>query len=74
MIKNNLGIDIDIVPKVSGYNMQKHDDHLKLWTHALAIYDSSKFAFALKFEDLDLMFQNCMGTGFKYLIVHPKVT
>jgi hypothetical protein len=25
-IKNNLGIDIGIVPKISGYNMQKHED------------------------------------------------
>ncbi len=54
LFKNNVGIDIGIVPKVSGYNMQNHDDHLKLWTHALAIYGSSKFAFALKTSRLRL--------------------
>jgi len=29
-IKNNLAIDTGIVPKNSGFNMQKHDDQHKL--------------------------------------------
>ena len=33
-IKNNLGIDANIAPNISGFNMQKHDDQYKLWAHA----------------------------------------
>ena len=47
-IKKYLGIDIGIVPTISGFNMQKHDDRHKLWAHALAIYGSSKLPFSLK--------------------------
>jgi len=47
-IKNNVGIDTGIVPKISDYNMQTHEDRHQLWTHALAIYDSSRFAFNLR--------------------------
>jgi hypothetical protein len=47
-IKNNLGIDTGIVPKISGYKMQKHEDRHQLWAHALAIYGSDKFAFNLR--------------------------
>ena len=47
-IKNNLGIDTSIVPKNVVFYMQKHDDQHKLLAHALAIYDSSAFAFILK--------------------------
>ena len=46
--KNNLGIDTGIVPKIFGFNMQNHDDQHKLWTHALAIYGSSKADVNLK--------------------------
>jgi hypothetical protein len=28
--KNNLGIDIGIVPKIASFQMQKHDDQHKL--------------------------------------------
>jgi hypothetical protein len=42
-IKNNLGIDDGIVSKIAGFKMQKHDDQQKLWSHALAIYGSSKW-------------------------------
>jgi len=54
-IKNNLGIDTSIVPKIFGYNMQKHEDRHQLWTHDLAIYGSSKFAFSMTPQDLDQM-------------------
>jgi hypothetical protein len=47
-IKNNLGIDIGIVPKISGYNMQKHEDRHQLWAHASAIYGSSNVAFNMR--------------------------
>ncbi len=47
-IKNNLGIDTGVVPKNSGYNMQKDEDRHQLWAHALAIYGSDKFAFSLR--------------------------
>ena len=47
-IKNNLGIDTSIAPKIVGYNMQKNDDQHKLWVHALAIYGSSAFAINLR--------------------------
>ena len=47
-IKNNLGIDTDIIPKISGYNMQKHEDRHQLWANALAIYGLDKVAFNLK--------------------------
>ena len=43
-IKNNLGIDNGIVPKIYGYNMQTHVDIQQLWAHALAIYGSSNVA------------------------------
>jgi hypothetical protein len=43
-IKHNLGIDAGIVPKIAGFNMQKHNDQHKLWAHALAIYGSSSFS------------------------------
>jgi hypothetical protein len=47
-IKNNLGIGTYVIPKISGYNMQKHEDRHQLWAHALAIYGSDKFAFSLR--------------------------
>ena len=47
-IKNNLGIDTGVVPKIFGYNMQKHEDRHQLWAHALAIYGSDKFDFSLR--------------------------
>ena len=47
-IKNNVGINIGIVPNIYGFNKQKHDDKHKLWAHALSIYGSSKLAFNLK--------------------------
>ena len=47
-IKNNLGIDTCVVPKISGYIMQKHEDRHQLWAHALAIYGSDKVAFSLR--------------------------
>ena len=46
-IKNNLGIDTGIAPKIAGFNMQKHDDHNKTWAHALAIYGYSAFVFSM---------------------------
>ena len=33
-IKNNLGIDTGIVPHISGFPMQKHDDQHKMWAQA----------------------------------------
>ena len=47
-IKNNLGINTGIVPKIASFNMQKHDDKSKLWANALAIYVVSKMALNLK--------------------------
>jgi hypothetical protein len=47
-IKNNLGIDTGIVPKVSGFNTQKHEDRHQLWTHVISIYGLNKVAFNLK--------------------------
>ena len=37
-IKKISGIDTGIVPKIYGYNMQKHEDRHQIWTHALAIW------------------------------------
>ena len=47
-IKKNFGIDTGIVPKISGFNMQKFEDWHLLWTHALAILGSDKVAFNLR--------------------------
>ena len=47
-IKDNFGIDVSIVPKISGYNMQKHEDRHQMWAHALAIYGSSNVAFNMR--------------------------
>ena len=51
-IKNNLGINTCFVPKIFGFNMQKHEDRRKLWTHALDMYGSSKVAFNLRTSKL----------------------
>jgi hypothetical protein len=51
-IKNNLGIDNGIVPKIVGFNLQKHDDHYKLWAHVLGIYGSYKTIFNLETSNL----------------------
>jgi hypothetical protein len=42
-IRNNLGIDTGIVPKIAGFPMQKHDDQHKMREHALAVYNSTDF-------------------------------
>ena len=47
-IKDNLVIDIGIVPKISGYNMQDHEDRHQIWAHALAIYGSVTVAAVLR--------------------------
>ena len=47
-IKNNVGIDTSVVPKISCHKMQKHEDRHQLWAHALAIYGSDKFALSLR--------------------------
>ena len=36
------------MPKIAGFNMQKHNDQHKLWAHALAIWGSSAFAIHLR--------------------------
>ena len=41
-IKHNVGIDIGIVPKISGFNKQRHDYQHTLWARALAIYGQYK--------------------------------
>jgi hypothetical protein len=46
-IKNNLGIETGIVPKIDGFSMQKHDDQHKMWACTLAIYSYTKFSFSL---------------------------
>jgi hypothetical protein len=46
-VMNNLVIDTDIVPKIPGFPMQKHDDQHKMWAHALVIYSSTQFSFSL---------------------------
>ena len=46
-IKNNLGFDTGIVPKIVGFPMQKYDDQHKMWAHALAIHSSTKFSLML---------------------------
>jgi hypothetical protein len=46
-IRNNLGIDTGIVPKIVGFPMQKHDDRHKMWAHALAIYSLTQFSMML---------------------------
>ncbi len=46
-IKNNLGIDTGIVPKIAGFPMQKHDDQHKMRAHALAIYNSTQLSLLL---------------------------
>jgi hypothetical protein len=47
-IKNNLGIDTGIIPKILGHNMQMYEDRHQLWAHSLAIYGSDKVAFLLR--------------------------
>jgi len=47
-IQNNLSIDIGIVPKIFGYNMQKDEDRHQMWAHAFAMYGSSNVAFNLR--------------------------
>jgi hypothetical protein len=42
-----MAVDIGVVPKISGFSMQKHDDQHKMWAHALDIYSSSQFSFSL---------------------------
>jgi hypothetical protein len=61
-IKNNLGIDTGIVPKISGYHIQKHEDRHQLWTHALAIYGSDKVAFTLRTSRLRPHIPTLSGT------------
>jgi hypothetical protein len=46
-IRNNLGIDTGIVPKIVGFPMHKHEDQHKMWAHALAIYISTQFSVLL---------------------------
>jgi hypothetical protein len=46
-IKNNLGIDSGIVPKIAGFPMQKHYNQHKMWAHALAIYSSIQLSMML---------------------------
>jgi hypothetical protein len=47
-IKNNLGIDTGIIPKILGHNMRMHEDRHQLWAHALAIYGSDKVSCRLR--------------------------
>jgi hypothetical protein len=47
-IKNSLGIDTGIAPKISGFKMQMHDYQHILWAHTLAIYGSCEMTFNLK--------------------------
>ena len=46
-IKNNIGTDTGIVPKISGFQMQEHDDQHKMWAQASAIYSSTQFSISL---------------------------
>ena len=46
-IKNKMGIDTSIVPKISGFPIQTHDDQDKLWAYVSAIYSSTQFSFQL---------------------------
>ncbi len=66
------------MPKIYGYNVQTHDDHLKLWVHALAIYGSSKFAFALKTSrlrpDVPKIFEAPVLNVSAYIQKIPNVT
>jgi hypothetical protein len=46
-IRNNLGIDTGIVPKIASFPMHKNNDQHKMWAHALAIYSSTQFSMML---------------------------
>jgi hypothetical protein len=78
-IKNNLGIDTSIVPKISGYNMQKHEDRHQLWTHALAILCSDKVAFNMRtsrfrLDDVPTLSGTLVLNVFAYIQKLPNVT
>jgi len=62
-IKNILGIDTSIEPKISGFNMQKHVDQHKPWARALAIYGSFQLAFSLKTSNRRLDILKLSGTS-----------
>jgi hypothetical protein len=42
-----MGIGTCIVPKISGFLMQKHDDQKNIWAHALAIYNNTQVSLNL---------------------------
>ncbi len=70
----NLGIDRGIVPKISGYNMQKYEDRHQLWTRALAICGTDKVAFNLR---TSILRPGPILSGTRVLnvfCVYPKVT
>jgi hypothetical protein len=46
-IKNYLGINTGIVPKIVGFPMQIHDDQHKMWAYALAIHRSTLLSISL---------------------------
>ena len=46
-IRNNLGINTGIMPKIDGFPMQKYDVQHKMWAHALAIYSLTQFSIIL---------------------------
>ena len=76
-IKNNVGVDTSILPKISGYNMQKHEDRHQLWAHALAIYGSDKVAFTLttsRFRPgVPRLFETPLMNVFAYIQKLPNV-
>jgi hypothetical protein len=76
-IKNSLGIDTGIIPKISGHNMQKYEDKHQLWAHALAIYGSDKGAFLLRASRFRPVIPTLSGTPamnvFAYIQKLPNV-
>jgi hypothetical protein len=77
-IKNNVGIDKGVVPKISGYTMQKHEEWHQLWAHALAIYGSDKVASSLRTSRFRPHIPTLFGTHvmnvFAYIQKLPNVT
>ena len=77
-IKNILGIDTSIVPKISGYNMQQHEERHQLWAHTLAIYGSDKVAFVLRTSRLRPHIPTLSGTPVinvsAYIQKSPNIT
>ena len=66
------------MPKLSGFNMQKHDDRHKLWSQALEFCVFSKMPFRLKTSrfrlDVPKLSRTPVLNGSAYVQKLPNVT